>query len=180
MAGEINYFPTLETERLILHQLLREDTDFVFQHFSNPAVTEYSQTEEIVQFYAEPMEKTHKRWILLRKSDQQPIGTVGYHKWVKRYCRAEIGYDLSPDFWRQGHMSEALRVVLSHGFERMGVNRVDALIYVKNDRSIQQLQKLGFKQEGLLRDYFYLDVKFYDHYIFALLKKDYAKDAKDG
>lgn len=128
MADKINYFPTLEIERLILRQLLREDTDFVFQHFSNPAVTEYSQTEEIVQFYAEPLEKTHNRWILLRKSDQQPIGTVGYHNWVKRYFRAEIGYDLSPDFWGQGHMSETLRVVLSHGFERMGVNRVDALV----------------------------------------------------
>lgn len=61
MADKINYFPTLETERLILRQLLREDTDFVFQHFNNPAVTEYSQTEEIVQFYAEPLEKTHNR-----------------------------------------------------------------------------------------------------------------------
>ena len=190
MTDEINYFQTLETERLILRQLMREDTDFVFQHFGNPRVTqylldeppvtEYSQAEEIVQFFAEPNGKTHNRWIIIRKSDQQPIGTVGYHKWAKRYFRAEIGYDLSPDYWGQGYMSEALRAVLSHGFERLKVNRVDALVYVKNDRSIQLLQKLGFKQEGLLRDYFYLDGKFYDHYIFALLNKDLAKEVKDG
>lgn len=190
MADEINYFSTLETERLILRQLLRDDTDFVFQHFGNPAVTqylldeppvtEYAQAEEIVQFYAEPKGKAHNRWKLILKSNKQPIGTVGYHKWAKRYFRAEIGYDLSPDFWRQGYMSEALHAVLSHGFEHMELNRIDALVYVENERSIQLLQKLGFKQEGLLRDYFYLDGKFYDHYIFALLKKDYVSEANDG
>lgn len=77
-------------------------------------------------------------------------------------------------------MSEALHAVLSHGFEHMELNRIDALVYVENERSIQLLQKLGFKQEGLLRDYFYLDGKFYDHYIFALLKKDYVSEANDG
>jgi len=182
MAGEINYFPTLETERLILRPLTREDTDFVFQHFGNPAVTrylldeppvsEYSQAEEIVRFYADPKGKTHNRWTLVRKSDRQPIGTVGYHKWVKQYFRAEIGYDLYPDLWGQGYMLETLRVVLAHGFEQMGLNRIEALVYVENDRSIQLLQKLGFKQEGLLRDYFYQGGKFYDHYIFAFLKND--------
>ena len=183
MADEINYFPTIETERLFLRQLLYEDTDFVFQYFGNPAVTqylldeppitEYAQAEEIVQSYAEPVGKTHNRWILIRKSDLQPIGTVGYHKWDKRYFRAEIGYDLLPDFWGQGYMSEALQVVLSHGFERMGLNRIDALIYIENERSIHLVQKLGFKQEGLLRDFFDLAGKFYNHYIFGLLKKDF-------
>jgi len=42
------------------------------------------------------------------------------------------------------------------------------------------LQKLGFKQEGFLRDYFYLDGNFYDHYIFALLKKDFGNEVKYG
>jgi len=90
MTSEFDYFPPLETERLILRQLLSEDTDFVFHHFGDPAVTqylldepsvtEYSQAEEIVQFYANPDRATHNRWILIRKSDQQPIGTVGYYK----------------------------------------------------------------------------------------------------
>jgi ribosomal-protein-alanine N-acetyltransferase len=59
-----NDFPTLETERLILRQLTLEDTDFVFQHFSDSAVTqylmdeapvtEYAQAREIIRFYSEP------------------------------------------------------------------------------------------------------------------------------
>jgi len=177
------YFPALETERLILRQMTIDDTDFVFQHFSNPAVhqylldeppvREYAQAREIVQFYFEPEGKTHNRWIIVRKSDHQPIGTCGFHKWDKRSFRAEIGYDLSPGFWRQGYMMEALQAAISNGFGQMKLNRIDALVYVDNDRSIQLLRKLGFIQEGILRDYFYLDGKFHDHYLFALLSREW-------
>lgn len=181
--AQYNTFPSLETERLLLRQMTLGDTDFVFKHFSDsavtqylmdePPVTDYAQAQEIIQFYMEPEGKTHNRWGIIRKSDNQLIGTCGYHKWDKRYFRAEIGYDLSPGFWGQGYMMESLRAVISNGFERMRLNRIDALVYIENDRSIQLLQKLGFKQEGILRDYFYLDGKFHDHYIFALLRREW-------
>ncbi len=178
-----NDFPTLETERLILQQLTLEDTDFVFRHFSDPAVTqylmdeppvkEYAQAQEIIQFYLEPAGKTHNRWGIVRKSDHQRIGTCGYHKWDRRYFRAEIGYDLSPGFWGQGYMAEALRAVIRNGFEHMGLNRIEALVYIENERSVRLLKQLGFKQEGVLRDYFYLDGVFYDHFLFALLHREW-------
>ena len=177
------YFPTLHTERLVLRQLTNEDIDFVFQHFSDPSVTQYlmdeppvanvAQAQEIIDFYLEPEGKTHNRWGIVRKADDRLIGTCGYHKWAKAYFRAEIGYDLSPDCWGQGYMTEALRTVIQHGFERMGLNRMDALVYVNNHRSILLLQKLGFKQEGVLRDYFCLDGIFYDHYLFAILRREW-------
>ena len=179
-----NYsFPAIETERLLLQPLTAEHTDFVFRHFSNPAVyqylldeppvTDHAQAEEIVQFYAEPAGKPYNRWVILRKSDNQPIGTCGYHKWDRRYFRTEIGYDLHPDFWGQGYMTEALKAVIASGFEKVGLNRIDALVYVENKPSIRLLQRLGFTREGLLRDYFYLDGKFYDHIIFSILRREW-------
>lgn len=173
----------LETERLYLRPLTLADTDFVFQHFSDlavtqylmdePPVTEYDQAQAIVQFYQDPAGKNHNRWVLIRKADQQLIGTCGYHKWEKRYCRAEIGYDLAPAAWGQGYMTEALRIVIQHGFARMGLNRIEALVYVANERSLRLLQRLGFKPEGILRDYFCLDGKFYDHTLLALLQREW-------
>jgi ribosomal-protein-alanine N-acetyltransferase len=176
-------FPILQTERLILRQLTMEDIDFIFQHFRDPRVTQYlmdeppledyAQAKEIIEFYLEPEGKTYNRWGIVQKADNLLIGTCGYHKWSTAYCRAEIGYDLSPACWGQGYMTEALRAVIGNGFERMGLNRVDALVYTKNDASIHLLKKLGFKQEGLLRDYFCLDGNFYDHYLFALLQREW-------
>jgi [ribosomal protein S5]-alanine N-acetyltransferase len=177
-------FSALQTDRLILRPLAMEDVDFVFQHFHDPQVVQYlmdeppvadyAQAQAIIDFYLEPEGKTHNRWGIVRRADNRLIGTCGYHKWEKAYFRAEIGYDLSPDCWGQGYMTEALRSVIRHGFERMGLNRIDALVYIHNDRSIQLLQRLGFRQEGLLRDYFCLDGIFFDHFLFALLRREWG------
>lgn len=181
--GKTHSFPSLETERLILRPMASEDIDFVFDHFSDPEVhqylldeppvTEYAQAQEIVEFYLEPDGKAYNRWVIVQKFDDQPIGTCGYHKWDKRYFRAEIGYDLNPACWGQGYMFESLGAAITNGFEQMGLNRIDALVYVENERSIKLLQRLGFKQEGILRDYFYSDGKFYDHFLFALLRREW-------
>jgi ribosomal-protein-alanine N-acetyltransferase len=178
-------FPSIETTRLLFQPLKIEHIDFIFRHFSDSAVTRYlfdeppvknyAQAEEIVQFYLESAGKSYNRWVIVKKSSNQPIGTCGYHKWDKRYYRAEIGYDLGKDFWGQGYMTEALSAVISTGFDKMRLNRIDALVYVKNKPSIHLLQKLGFTQEGLLRDYFYLENNFYDHYIFSLLKREWNR-----
>ncbi len=70
-------------------------------------------------------------------------------------------------------MAEALHAVIQNGFERMKLNRIEALVYVNNHRSIQLLQKLKFKQEGLLQDYFCLDGVFFDHCLLALLRREW-------
>ena len=181
------YFPALQTERLKLRQLSMDDLDFVFQHFSDPRVAQYlmdeppladhDQARALIEFYQEPETKSYNRWAIVRKEDQQVVGTIGYHKWARAYCRAEVGYDLSPDCWGQGYMSEALREVIRHGFEGMGLHRIEALVYVGNDASVKLLKRMGFQQEGLLRDYFCLNGVFYDHYQFSLLRREWEAAA---
>jgi [ribosomal protein S5]-alanine N-acetyltransferase len=177
------YFPIIETERLILRQLTFDDTDFIFQHFSDPNVSQYlmdelpltdrAGAEEIIRFYLEPEGKTYNRWGMVHKTDHRLIGTIGFHKWSKTNLRAEIGYDLSPAWWGKGYMSEALGAVLRNGFERMGLNRIEALVYTGNARSNHLLERFGFNQEGLLREYYGLNGTFNDHYLYALLRKDW-------
>jgi ribosomal-protein-alanine N-acetyltransferase len=183
-SGQQTHFPSLETERLFLRNLTVEDTDFVFSHFSDPAVTrylmdqppltEYDGAQEIIRFYQEPEADNRNRWGIVRKADNQLIGTCGYHNWRQRDRRAEVGYDLSPACWGQGYMAEALRVVIPNGFTRMGLNRIEALVYTGNARSLQLLKKLNFQMEGTLRDYYYLNDMFHDHFLFSLLRRDWT------
>ncbi len=176
-------FPDLETERLILRRFTAQDIDFVFRHFSDPRVAEClldeppvadrAQAQAIIDFYLEPDGESYNRWLVERKADHQPIGTCGFHKWAKGQQRAEIGYDLSPAAWGQGYMSEAVRCALVHGFGPMGLHRVEALVAVGNEPSVRLLKRFGFQQEGLLRDYFFLNGRFYDHYLFSLLRGEW-------
>ena len=176
-------FPNLHTERLFLRALTPADLEFVYQHFSDPDVTRYLHDEEpvstredaqeIIDFYTRPGVKYHNRWVVVSKSNNQPIGTCGYHKWQERHFRAEIGYDLEPASWNQGYMTEALTEVLEFGFEKMGLNRIEALVHSQNLASIRLLQKLGFQKEGYLRDYYYQGGEFHSSLTFSLLRKEW-------
>ena len=177
------FFPELETERLHLGQLTMDNLDFVYQHFSDPQVAEFlldeapisdiSQAREIIEYYQLPENKTWNRWGISLKTNGQLVGTCGFHKWNKRDLHVEVGYDLSPGFWGKGIMFEALQAVIKNGFERMKVNRIAAIVYPQNQRSLHLLHKLGFQTEGLLRDYHHMNGNFYDHYILSLIKRDW-------
>lgn len=172
---------TLETERLLLRPIGREDLAFAVRHFTDPAVhrfmlddepiTTAERAAEIVRFYVDTPGATYNRWVLARKADGEPLGTCGYHRWSRQHRKAEIGYDLSPAWQGQGYMREAVGAVLRHGFEALGLHRVEALVAVANERSAHLLRSLGFAREGLLRENFFSGGRFHDHELYALLRK---------
>lgn len=175
------YFPSLETERLRLEPLAIEDTAFIFRLLTDPRVTRYTmdippanydQARDLIKYYLGPEGTIENRWGIFHKEDGRHIGTCGFHKWNQQHRRAEIGCDLSPDYWGHGYMTEALRVAIRNGFERMKLNRIEAIVYVKNDPSIRLLERLGFHREGVLREYYFLNGNFYDQYLFSLLQND--------
>jgi ribosomal-protein-alanine N-acetyltransferase len=177
-------FGPLQTARLTLRPLRQEDLDFVYRHFSNPEVNRYLydkppvaslvQAQEIIDSYDLGENSSANRWVLGRNSDGQPLGTCGYHQWNRLHRRAEIGYDLDPAAWKQGYMSEALTAALQFGFTAMALNRVAALVYPGNRSSVGLLKKLGFTMDGTLRGYYRNGGVVYDHWIYSLLKADWA------
>jgi len=179
----LDNFPPLETERLQLRPLTADDLDFVFHHFANPDIHRYlfdeepvstrAQAQAIIEFYTEPKEKLYNRWVLTLKSEERPIGTCGYHKWLKNHRRAEIGYDLEKSSWHKGLMKEALAAVISFGFLQMSLNRIGAMVHPKNEASLKLLERLGFQKEGLLKDFYYQNGVFHNHWLLALLKRDW-------
>ncbi|MCM3668526.1 GNAT family N-acetyltransferase [Mesobacillus maritimus] len=163
----IDKYPTLETERLLLKLLTLEDVNEVFTHFSNPLVTRFmdiepcksiEEAEEVIQYH---LKDEGCRWGIF-KEDSQFIGTVGFHhlRAKKDETIAEIGFDLSNQYWGQGLMVEALTKVLSFGFSKMNLTKIDATVDPANERCIHLLNKLDFacgielQEEHLL--YYYL------------------------
>ncbi|WP_190480669.1 GNAT family N-acetyltransferase [Anabaena azotica] len=179
-------FPPLETQRLYLRALEKNDFEFFYHHFCAPQINQYlldedaikslQHAQEIINSYVDGQltDKTYMRWVLVTKVDGQLIGTCGFHKWSHHHHRAEIGYDLNPRVWRQGYMLEALSIMLEFGFERMQLNRVEALVHPKNIASLRLLEKLNFHKEGLLRDYFYHNHQFHNHWLLSLLKTQWT------
>jgi [ribosomal protein S5]-alanine N-acetyltransferase len=184
MPFNFDAFPEIETERLLLREIMPEDAPAVFAIFGDPAVTRYydldtyadiSQAEELIDFFDESFELERAiRWGIERKADDQLMGTCGY-VWLRRF-RGEIGYDLAQAYWRQGYMAEALDAILEFGFDELELNRIEALTMVENRASAALLEKLGFCAEGILRQHDYFKGAFHDMRLFALLRQDYKKD----
>lgn len=173
-------FPILETERLLLREISKNDAEGIFACFSNESVTRYygqetleyiKQAEAFVDFFANSYkEKRGIRWGIERKGNQGIIGTIGFNGWSPKHKRAEIGYEIHPEHWRKGYTSEALLKVIQYGFDELGLTRIGAVVFTENAPSNNLLSKVGFQKEGILRDYMYQNGKANDTYVYSLLK----------
>lgn len=177
-------FPTLTTDRLILRRTNPADADSLFGIFSDPAVVEFydiealqnrAQAEEIIDRHQTLFEgKRGIRWgIALRESDTL-VGTAGFFGKIEAYSSALLGYDLSPAHWGKGIMVEALRPILSYGFTQYGLNRIQATTDLDSSRSIATLKRLGFQEEGVLRESGFWKGQFHDVRCFSLLRSEWS------
>ncbi|MFC4321241.1 GNAT family N-acetyltransferase [Litchfieldia salsa] len=175
-------FPTLETERLILREISKDDVKGVYSCFSNELVTRFygqetlesmEQAEAFVDFFAKSYkEKRGIRWGIEVKGLPGIIGTIGFNAWSPKHKRAELGYEIHPDHWRKGFTSEAVTKVIEYGFTDFGLTRIGAVVFIDNEASIKLLTKVGFQKEGILRDYMYQNGEAYDTYVYSLLKRN--------
>ncbi|OAB29620.1 acetyltransferase [Paenibacillus macquariensis subsp. defensor] len=175
-------FPVLETERLKLREITKDDAEGIFACFSNDNVTRYygqetlqniEQAEKFVDFFSNNYnEKRGIRWGIERKETKGIIGTIGFNAWSPKHKRAEIGYEIHPSQSRKGYISEAVSKVLEYGFDVMDLTRIGAVVFIDNEASNKLLTKMGFQKEGVLRDYMYQNGIAHDTYVYSLLKND--------
>ncbi len=176
-------FPILTTPRLTLRALSERDA---------PALLAITHDEEVMRYYGmEPFEALDEaleeiswgldmfrggqgiRWAISLRGDDAYIGDLGIYNHNEQHARAEVGYKLARPYWRQGLMSEALSAVVGYGFGRMALNRVEALVDPRNTASWAMLEKLGFRREGILRDYEHERSGYVDLAMYSLLQHEW-------
>jgi len=81
-------------------------------------------------------------WAVVGKPDRRVIGFSGLHH-IAHMAEVNIGYALEPAQWRQGLGYEVCRFVLGHGFERLGLPEIVAVIDPRNVASIKLMEKCG-------------------------------------
>lgn len=180
-------FPEIRTKRLILRQPTMKDAEWYFEYFSRPEIVwgggepgpkNMKAAREEFKYHLMDLYRERRgfRWIVTRKGDGRPIGTLGYYKWAPSVAyQAEMGYDLAKEHWGQGIMTEAMRSVVDFGFEKMGLNRIEVYIMPRNKRSIRMIKGLGFKREGLLRErYFDEHGNYADDVLFSMLRREWT------
>lgn len=83
-------------------------------------------------------------WGICKKGADQVIGTICLWNFSEAPLKADIGYELHPDYQKQGIMQEAITSVLSLGFETLGLQMIEACTNQNNLSSIRLLEKNNF------------------------------------
>lgn len=90
---------------------------------------------------------------------------------------ATIGYWIGAPYLRRGYGLAMVERVVSYAFEELRLNRVEAACQPGNSASRALLAKAGFREEGLARDYLFINGAWRDHLLFARTARDHMSAA---
>jgi RimJ/RimL family protein N-acetyltransferase len=182
--------PVMRGERLILRELVPDDTPALFRLMSDPAVmrywsrtpfTEAREAAELIEaIRLDTAAGALWEWALESKEGDGLIGTCTLHHLNPRHRRAEIGCALTPGQWGRGLMREAMALVITHAFADpgdggLGLERLEADTDPRNGAALSLLKRLGFRAEGLLRRRWCVAGAWSDSAIFGLLREEWAE-----
>jgi len=105
--------------------------------------------------------------------DGQLAGTISFNQldWQNRI--GHVGYWLSQSFTGQGIMTKAVRRLVCFAFDDLGLNRIEIRCALGNMKSRSIPQRLGFSEEGIVREGEWLYDHFVDHVVYGMLSRDW-------
>jgi len=107
------------------------------------------------------------------------IGNLAFMHIDQHDRSAEIGISIGEKrFWNQGYGTEAMRLMVGHGFENLNFNRIYLRVYETNPRGKRCYEKAGFSVEGCLRQARFLEGKYVDASIMSILKSEWNVEKK--
>ena len=175
----------LATARLLLRPLTTADSAAVFAMGSDPEVMRYgselpwsdpAMAEARIQRSLNAMQAgEYLTLAIVRQEDGAVIGECGLYCWSLQNRRAELGYRLRSDCWGSGYMQEALTALLDWAVLEAALHRVEADTDPANAASIRLLKKLGFMQEGILRERWIIGGRLFDTAMFGLLTRHWRE-----
>ncbi|MCR3922563.1 MAG: GNAT family N-acetyltransferase [Firmicutes bacterium] len=105
--------------------------------------------------------------------EEELIGVIGFHR-INWHDRATcIGYWLAEEYQGNGVMTKACCALIDYALGPLALNRVEIRTAVENKRSRAIPERLGFTQEGCIRDAQWLYDHYVDHVVYSILAKEW-------
>ncbi|WP_294677030.1 GNAT family protein [uncultured Fluviicola sp.] len=173
-------FPVIQTERLLLRQIQLKDAVEIMQMRQNKRVNQFiarnsmtgvEAAEELVKKTSDAFEsKAAIGWAGILRDGSEIIGTCGFNRIDYPNNRAEIGGELSVDYWGKNIALEAVRAIVSFGFEKMNLHAIEAFVSPGNRGAIFLLESLGFEKEAHFKDRVYFNGTYQDMAVYTLFR----------
>lgn len=166
----------LEGDQLDLRTVISEDYEFIARHFTEPSMRhggfEDIRTPVTPEDIGGIVEETEDFHLYLACQEETPVGSAFLVDVDLEGRNAELGYWIAPDYQGEGYATEAAGLCLVHAFDELGLHKVWARTIEDNEGSKRVLEKLGFQQEGVLREHWLGFDRYVDEYRYGLLESE--------
>lgn len=166
-----------------MRQITAGDTDSIFRVFGDPEVSRYwghprLEDRAAAKALVEQIRTGARRgdllqWGITLAGTEDLIGTCTLLCSDRQHRRAELGVALEPAHQGNGYAAEAASAVIQDGFDQLGLHRITADVDPRNAPAIKLLERLGFREEGRLREHYRQNDEWQDGRLFGLLEPEW-------
>jgi len=180
--------PRLKGQTVLLREYRREDLPWMRRWVNDPEIVEYlsdiflyPHAEQSTESYLDEIlsgEGNGRGFVIADPATEAYLGQVNLDSidWKNRVGRIGIVIGSAENFGR-GYGTEAMRLLVEFAFREMNLNRLELEVYEFNERAIRSYERVGFVQEGRLRERQYKKGRYWDVIQMGLLKSDWKANA---
>ncbi|MEK4564362.1 GNAT family protein [Alkalihalobacillus sp. FSL R5-0424] len=142
-----------------------------------PWVDRIQRVEDTRQFieFAEMDREAEKRLVLAIRYNNTIVGVAGFNEIDRTNQIVKIGYWLGAEYEGRGWMTAVVKGLIHHAFTAMELNKVEIRVAVHNAKSQRIPQRLGFVNEGCIRQAEKLYDRYVDHTLYGLLRTEWKQ-----
>jgi RimJ/RimL family protein N-acetyltransferase len=180
---------TINQEKLFgngiyLGPLFNEDKAILFEWINDTSLVSQSNNYKPVHeqnhqnWFASVIEKDNVRLFAIRTiSEDKLIGTCQVYNIDFINSNAEVQIRIGEKGYRgKGYGAEGYKLLSQYAFQHLNLHRIYANVYDDNIASRKAIEKAWFKQEGILRQSAFINGKYKDMYVYALLREEVKSD----
>ncbi|MNU77809.1 putative ribosomal N-acetyltransferase YdaF [compost metagenome] len=178
-------FPEIKTGRLLLRQIQLEDAVEIMKMRQNKQVNQFiargsmsdvEEAELLVEKTIQAFEsKSGIGWAGVLRDRFEIIGTCGFNKIDYLNNRAEIGGELSVDFWGKHLAIEAVQAIVAFGFREMNLHTIEAIVSPQNRGAVFLLEHLGFEKEAHFKERIFFNDSYLDMAVYTLFRSQFEE-----
>ena len=176
--------PALTGLMITLRELRTSDAQSLFASLSTEEVARFiSPPPTMVEGFGQFIAWSHGQraaghqvcFGIVPRGMDEAVGLFQIRTLEADFGLAEWGFALAAEYWGSGMFVEGARLVVTFGFDVLGINRLEARAAVRNGRGNGALRKIGTVQEGVLRRSFLRHGEYLDQALWSLLRADWQR-----
>lgn len=170
MATEVN-----------IRAIEKTDIDFLHKLYNNPAIMNfwfeeaYNSKESLEENFERQAEANRSRGFILQKGEVK-LGFVALFYIEPIHRKAEFAIMMDPDQQGKGYAKIATKLAMDYAFRTLNLNKLYLIVDQENEKAEHIYEKIGFEQEAILKDEFFINGAYHSIVYMSIFQKDYLNE----